>query len=276
MPLLTQAPADAAAWLRFFLHADIPVLKRTAHAIAGLKEQEERIGPREITAEILRDPLMTLKLMVYAGARRRSSQTGEAETIEAALLMAGTSPFFRDFAQMPVVETSLAAHPQALLGLIQIMTRARRAAEFAGDWAAYRQDLDIDVVIEAALLHDLVEMLVWCFAPTLALQMLAMRRQHPAMRSRDIQLAVLGADLNELKAMLFKSWRLSNLLQRLTSDELVAHPQVRTVQLAVNLARHSANGWDDPALPDDYRAIAALLHVTPQWVIERVREPQPG
>jgi len=33
------------------------------------------------------------------------------------------------------------------------------------------------------------------------------------------------------------------------------------VALAVNLARHSANGWSDAALPDDYEEIAKLLHL---------------
>ncbi len=40
-------------------------------------------------------------------------------------------------------------------------------------------------------------------------------------------------------------------------------PRVRNVQLAVNLARHSANGWDDAALPDDYKDIGELLRVRP-------------
>ena len=37
--------------------------------------------------------------------------------------------------------------------------------------------------------------------------------------------------------------------------------RVRNVILAVNLARHSANGWNDAALPDDYEEIAKLLHL---------------
>ena len=176
--MLTQALPTAAAWARFFMDADIPVLNATTLAIARLRKDEDRIGPREITAEVLLDPLMTLKVLAYTGARHRRSQSGDAETIEAALLMSGTTPFFRDFANMPVIEETL-----------------------------------------------------------------------------------------------FKGWRLSTLLQRLTSDDHIEHPQVKTVQLATSLARHSANGWDDPALPDDYRGIAALLNVTPEWVIERVCEP---
>jgi hypothetical protein len=33
------------------------------------------------------------------------------------------------------------------------------------------------------------------------------------------------------------------------------------VKLAVDLARHAAKGWKDPALPDDFKGIRDLLHV---------------
>lgn len=42
-----------------------------------------------------------------------------------------------------------------------------------------------------------------------------------------------------------------------------AHPRVCNAVLAVNLARQSAHGWDDAALPDDYAAIGELLRITP-------------
>jgi hypothetical protein len=40
--------------------------------------------------------------------------------------------------------------------------------------------------------------------------------------------------------------------------------------LAVDLARHSANGWDDPALPDDFRAIEELLHVSHETLMHKL------
>ena len=44
-----------------------------------------------------------------------------------------------------------------------------------------------------------------------------------------------------------------------TDDRHAEHPSVKTVALAVRLARHSAAGWDNPALPDDVADIATLL-----------------
>jgi len=42
---------------------------------------------------------------------------------------------------------------------------------------------------------------------------------------------------------------------------------VRNVSLAVNLARHAANGWDNAALPDDYISISELLQMQTDDVI---------
>ena len=49
------------------------------------------------------------------------------------------------------------------------------------------------------------------------------------------------------------------------------HPRVRNVIHAVNLARHSAKGWNDPALPDDITEICKLLGLTEEALMERLR-----
>jgi len=50
--------------------------------------------------------------------------------------------------------------------------------------------------------------------------------------------------------------------------------RAKNVSLAVNLARHSANGWDDAALPDDYEAIAAFLHVDVERALFLIGAPK--
>jgi hypothetical protein len=69
------------------------------------------------------------------------------------------------------------------------------------------------------------------------------------------------------------AWRLPALLVQIT-DEHAAAPtlQVRNVQLAIRLARHSALGWDNPALPDDIAEISQLLSIAPDTVQRLVLE----
>ena len=61
-----------------------------------------------------------------------------------------------------------------------------------------------------------------------------------------------------------KGWRLPSLLVRITDDHAQAPTsQVRNVLLAIRVARHSAQAWDNAALPDDVQAIAELLQMSP-------------
>jgi hypothetical protein len=76
-----------------------------------------------------------------------------------------------------------------------------------------------------------------------------------------VQQEVLGFKLHDLQTELVEVFKLPPLLKQLMRDESANEHRVKNVLLAVNLARHSANGWDDAALPDDYTDIAEFLRV---------------
>jgi HD-like signal output (HDOD) protein len=258
--VLIEPLKDLAAWTGYFVGADIPVLRRTVVQLASMRERAETINAQEVADVVMGDPLMTLKVLAHIATYKGRRQLTDIETIEAAVVMMGVPPFFAAFASLAVVEERLSGYPQAHLGLMRVITRAYRAAAFARDWACYRQDRDAEQIIIAALLHDLAEMLLWCFAPALALKIAALQTTHTGLRSAAAQRAVLGVELNDLEIALMQRWRLPELLLQMLDDKHAEHPRVRNVVYAINLARHSTNGWDDPALPDDYRAIADLLH----------------
>jgi HD-like signal output (HDOD) protein len=70
---------------------------------------------------------------------------------------------------------------------------------------------------------------------------------------------LLNAPLNEVQIALMKCWRLPEILVRITDERHAENSQVRTVLLAIRVARHTMNGWDNAAVPDDVRDIGALL-----------------
>ena len=47
---------------------------------------------------------------------------------------------------------------------------------------------------------------------------------------------------------------------------------MRNVALAVRLARHTAHGWDNAALPDDVQDLAQLLNLSPAATLQFVQE----
>jgi hypothetical protein len=68
-----------------------------------------------------------------------------------------------------------------------------------------------------------------------------------------VQKQVMGFTGIEMQRQLTIEWHLPALLLNLLDPVQANTTRVRNVMLAVNLARHSAHGWDDAALPDDYR-----------------------
>jgi HD-like signal output (HDOD) protein len=163
----------------------------------------------------------------------------------------------------PCVDVHLADQPEALEGLREVLQRAHRSANFALAFAVHRMDHDAAVIHEAALLHGFAEMLLWCHAPALALKMRRAQRDDPTLRSSAIQNEVLHIQLAELQQSLMRAWRLPELLIHIADERHADQANVRNVLLAVRLARHTAHGWDNAALPDDVHAIAALLNLAP-------------
>ena len=268
---LRAPPGDVAGWVRAFQQREVPVLTSTADAIRELATNGDSVDAHLLGETLGGDPLMVLKLLRYVAERRSPRSVTDVETTTAALVLLGIPPFFRAFSAQLTIDARLAGQPEARAGLQAVLDRSARAARFALGFAVHRLDHDAAVIHEAALLHDFAEMLLWSHAPELAADVARRQRADPALRSADAQRTVLHVTLAEVQQALMKAWRLPELLVRISDDQASALPQVRNVQLAIRVARHSALGWDNPALPDDIAEIAQLLNMAhePTWQLLR-------
>lgn len=267
-----HTPRDLAAWIALLRNAEIPVLAETAETLELLRANEDAVDANNLGEVIATDPLMTLKVLAYAASHRSSRLITDAETVTAALVLMGITPFFREFGPQATVEERLAAHPQALQGLQRVMRRAERAARYALSFAVHRLDRDAAVIYSAALLHDFAEMLLWIHVPALALQMRQRQLADHHLRSVAIQRELLNVELGDLEQALMQAWRLPELLQHITNDKRANDPQVLCVKLAVRLARHTADGWSDEAVPDDLCEISDLLNLSSAATLKLLHE----
>lgn len=269
--MLTHPLQDLETWVLFFSGADLPVLRHTARQLEEAHARIDRINGRDVARIVLQDPLMTVKVLAYiqpfSGKRLRSDIT----TIASAVMMIGVEPFFEKFRELITVEHLLKSEPQAMLGTLQLIRRVQRAAHYAHEWALWRQDMNVEEVTIAALLHDLAEILLWCFAPGLAAAIRDRQRADSTLRSTVAQEQVLGIQLMDLQLALCRAWHLPELLAHLIDPAQADHPRIRNVQLAVDLARHTANGWNNAALPDDFAALENLLHLNRDSLIDRLK-----
>jgi HD-like signal output (HDOD) protein len=257
------------AWTDAMLNVEIPVLPGSAAELAQLRTIEETKGTVDahtLAESLGNDPLMTLKVLVHVSRYCTRLSIEPPETLTGAIVMQGIGPFFKAFESPPTILEWLQAQPEALSGLIKAITRARRAAHFAMGFALRRQDEDAVVIQEAALLHDFAEMLLWCHAPGLAVDIARQLKSDHTVRSAELQKKVLGIQLGDLAQELMRAWQLPDLLIRCTDDRSANDPKVRTVMLGVRVARHTQHGWDDPhaqaAMPDDVADVARLLNLS--------------
>lgn len=257
-------------WVDKLSQSDLPVLKHTARDLAALRADDKDVSALSIANVIKHDPIMTVKLLRHLQRHKRRAQTSEVVQVEQALLMLGIETFFNNVAPQLLIEDLLKTHAIALPPVLRVIHRSHRASEYAYDWAVQLRDLHFEEVRIAALLHDIAEILMWCFAPDDMLKIRDMQQQDKSLRSHAAQEQVLGFTLAELQHALATQWSLPELLLALMDDSNARQQRVRNVVLAINLARHSANGWDDAALPDDYREVGELLHIPVARVMSMV------
>ena len=259
---LATALRDLPSWLDYLSRIEIPVLPATVTRLGELALLEDDVDAHSIADVVARDPMMSAKLYRHIASLRRESQATDIETLNGCVVMMGVPPFFRTFGNLLPVTLPDDGSDDAPQGLSAVLSRAGRARDFAMDWAIRRNDLDVEVIGTAALLHDFAEMLLWCVAPAVAAQVRDLQAANPGMRSVVAQKTVLNVEIPSLQRALMHRWRLPALLLKITDERESDDPQVRNVHLAVAVARHSAEGWDNPALPDDYVALGQLLNIS--------------
>ena len=273
--MLTAPLPDLENWVLFFSNNELPILRQTERRLAEARQNIDRVSGRELSEIILQDPLMTIRVLSYIQPFRGKHLRSDITTIANAIMMLGIEPFFAKFTTPVTIESMLKAEPQALLGVLHVIRRVQRASRYAHDWAFERLDMNVEEVALAALLHDLAEILLWCFAPKLALEIRHRQQADPTLRSTIAQEDVLGIRLADLQLALCQVWNLPELLKTLMDDTHAETPRVRNVVLAVNLARHSAQSWENPALPEDLMGIEKLLHVDRDILLKRLEVPDP-
>ncbi len=261
------------AWVGYFNSVKMPILRQTARRLDEARQNIDQVNGRDIAAIVLQDPLLAIRVLAYIQPFRGKHLRSDITTIANAIMMLGVEPFFKRFDSPITIESLLKSEPQALLGILHVIRRVQRASRYAHDWAFERHDMNIEEVALAALLHDLAEILLWCFAPRLALEILARQSADKTLRSATAQQQVLGIRLFDLQLALCEAWHLPDLLKALMDDANAELPRVRNVVLAVNLARHSANDWNNPALPDDFAAIEKLMHIDRETLLGRLSIP---
>jgi hypothetical protein len=268
-----QAPAAGPGRLAGLVSGtEMPVLRQTARRLDEARQNIDRVSGRDITDIVLQDPLLAIRVLAYIQASASRRLQSDITNIASAVMMLGVDPFFRQFDQPltsracsaaaagparraagdPAHATRVALRPR--VG-VRAARHERRGSGSRGAAARPRRDPAVVLCARSGDRDSLAA---------------AGRR---SLRSASVQQEVLGFPLAELQLALCHAWQLPELLTTLMDDGNAHLPRVQNVKLAVNLARHSIDGWADPAIPDDLKAVQDLLHISRETLLHRLQLP---
>lgn len=251
-------------WAAYLEHLDLPVRAATKQALLDLEaSRAEQLSARELAGLLLDDPLFALRLLREANRRLPRALARDITTPLGAVLALGSDPFRAQLLDAPEV-------PEDNPGLAAAEARAAHAARVAGAWGALRFDLDPGELAMAALLSNGGHLLLWAFAPDLPRRAAETLRAGQASRSSQAQQLACGFAFRDLTLLLAENWGLPQLIRQLIRGDENLRAQL--ARLAVDYARHLANGLDDAALPHDLNQAARLTGMP----LARVVEVLPG
>lgn len=250
---------SADAWAARLSGITPPMLRSTRKAIKAAWQQPERVDANMLTQIVLRDPLMTLRVLSHVNASRPERMVTAPETVCASILVMGLNAFRALVDDTPLLEDSIAGDRAARQRLRHLCRRARHAGRIGLTLASECQDPDASLVYEAALIHDVCEMLIWIVDRTTG-DRLARARRSATADAAITQREVLGCSLMEIATRLMRRWQLpSALTQAMGAGE---GRSARIASIAVRFAEHSERGWSHPGILDDLRELAELTNLS--------------
>ena len=263
----TAWPKTADAWVSILARGQPPVLKRTQDELSKFADAIYEISVADLARIVENDPMMTLNLMIMVG-RFNGSRPTEIETIEEALLMIGCGNFIEKAMHMPCLDVILAKRPDALLGALRGMARARRAGAIAKDLARVRADRNEGAVVIASLLFETAEVLAWVYAPDKMIEFVAIVKENPRRKIALTRWMEFGFEWEELGLKLLKRFRFPALVIRLIMPtKAEVNPSSRLVALAAGFSRKLSENRDPKGIARDFEEMRLLVKMPSEKLI---------
>jgi HD-like signal output (HDOD) protein len=250
-------------WAAFFETQELPVMPRSKAMLLTLEEaQGDLLAPRELSAIVLADPLLCLRLLREAERTKSHRLDHETTTALAAILQLGIDEFRALLLSSSEIE-------EANSGLLEVEARATVAAQAAQRWAAGRMDLNPEEVAVAALLADAGELLLWVYAPELPQAAKDELLSGLAQRSSQAQMQACGFDFKQLTMRCAEIWKLPSLVLQLLRG--ADSPRANLTRICSNTARHILESSETAnlALASDLLEVHKLMPaVSLDWLVD--------
>lgn len=238
-------------WAAHLTNQALPCMPRSKLMLKALEEvQGDSLSAADLTALVIGDPFLCLRLLREAEKRRTQRLGHDTTTALGAVMQLGIKVFRNLLLGSPETKDDN-------LGLQACSARAIIASQIAQMWGKARSDIAPEEVAMAALLAEIGELLLWHFAPELPQAAQDALAKGRASRSADAQQLACGFRFRDLSLKCATVWALPPLLVQLIRG--VENTRASLCKLYLDTARHLAAGADNPALPDDLAQAKRLI-----------------
>ncbi|MBV1774889.1 HDOD domain-containing protein [Burkholderiaceae bacterium DAT-1] len=259
------------AWVSYLSVCDIPMLQYTQIELSRCQSEIDEISIDNISDILYHDALAILRLSRHAQHITPRHLQNEVTTVSKCLMISGLLPSIRILTKSTSLDQHYLKNSFSTTHANELLQRAYLAGSCAQALADRRNDIDSHEVRTAAVLHDVAELLIACYAPKVLHRVHELQTNDRMLRSKVAQKRVFGITFQELEMALIEEWRLPRILQQLIDSSNEANPRVRTVRWATNAARHLSTAWNDAALPDDYKEGADIANISPESCADMTR-----
>jgi HD-like signal output (HDOD) protein len=235
------------------------VFSQTAKLISTLSVKDGT-SVSELTWGILRDPLLTARVLKMANGVFYRRESRKVRTISRAILQIGFDTIRSICISAALIENFLKGPRKDRV--IREMLKSFHAAVHARSLAARRKDPAVEEVFIAALLFRIGPLAFWSFGGEHADRLDEKMKQCPDQPAERIEQEVLGFRLQDLTGRLIKDWGLSGVLKRVVSGDR-SDPRAQSIILGYKLTDIvSERGWESPEVGKVVYAIGTFLNMS--------------
>ena len=229
-----------AEWQTFLIDKPLPILMRTKLDVQDLIDQPQ-LSITQYVGPILFDACFSASIFKHVNTQRVKAGRNPLTTLENALSHLGQSAFQNFLNQTPIFE-ELKLSPRNAQGYMRAMGQACHASLQAKRWGEQRNAAQFEEVLLAALLQNITELMLWCYADKTMLKI-----EHACyVEKQGYEAAaneVLGCEMRELAVALADTWNLPEMLGDGLRSKLDNFTLATGAALASELARVVDINW---------------------------------
>jgi|GEM_PF-4970044 len=255
-------------WVKRISAKDFPLFAHTARKIASIT-QDYAYSTNDLAEVILCDSALTARVLRMVNSAYYNPGRMQVNTVSRAIIMLGFDVVRNIALTSSMIESMLTGqrHDRAIEELAISYHAAVQAKRLA---SISKEQLNVEEIFIAALLHRLGHIAFWCFPSGKAKKLLEVYQQ--VTPASEAEYTVLGFTLNELTRALIVEWKVSSLLPDAMDTESREDISLLDIEFGYEIAKLASKGWQRESVKSVIHSIGKNLKIDTKSLEKFIRE----